>query len=123
MSSLVLDASALIALMKGEPGRDRVVEAIDRSIMSAVNLAEVVTVMLRYGIDAVELRRELGALNLPIVAFDQDLAWSAARFVRPGLSFGDRACLALAMARGLPVLTSDRAWSRLDLGVEIKVVR
>jgi PIN domain nuclease of toxin-antitoxin system len=40
-----------------------------------------------------------------------------------GLSLGDRACLALARRERLPILTADRSWAKLDLGIPIKVMR
>jgi ribonuclease VapC len=40
-----------------------------------------------------------------------------------GLSFGDRACLALAKSLVAPALTADRSWARLDLGIAIEVIR
>ncbi len=36
---------------------------------------------------------------------------------------GRPASLALARLRGLPVLTADRAWVRLDVGVEVRPIR
>jgi len=42
---------------------------------------------------------------------------------RFGLSLGDRACLALAQQLQAPVLTTDRVWERLDIGVPIVVIR
>lgn len=59
--------------------------------------------------------------------FDTDLALRAALLrnsTRPyGLSLGDRACLALARREGLPVLTADRSWAKLDVGVEVVLIR
>ena len=40
-----------------------------------------------------------------------------------GLSLADRACLALAIARDLPVLMADRAWAALDIGVPMHLIR
>jgi PIN domain nuclease of toxin-antitoxin system len=40
-----------------------------------------------------------------------------------GLSLGDRACLALAQALGLPVMTADRAWASLEVEIKIRTVR
>jgi PIN domain nuclease of toxin-antitoxin system len=36
---------------------------------------------------------------------------------------GDRSCLALARSLGAPLLTADRAWQRIDLGIEIELIR
>jgi PIN domain nuclease of toxin-antitoxin system len=40
-----------------------------------------------------------------------------------GLSLGDRACLATGLRLGLPVLTADRSWANLDVGVTIRLIR
>lgn len=40
-----------------------------------------------------------------------------------GLSLADRACMALAVTLGLPLLTADRSWVEVDLPVEIRVIR
>jgi PIN domain nuclease of toxin-antitoxin system len=66
-------------------------------------------------------------LGLEIRRFDETSAWTAARLrsatKKYGLSTGDRACLALALDEGLPVLTADRAWLTLDVGVHIRTLR
>lgn len=74
-----------------------------------------------------EVRDILGGLHLSIVPFDDELAYDCAG-LRPvtkhlGLSLGDRACLALAKREVLPVLTADRVWSELDIGVEVRLIR
>jgi ribonuclease VapC len=66
-------------------------------------------------------------LNLDVIGFDRDLAYRSGLLREQtkslGLSFGDRACLALAERLGISVLTSDRAWGRLALGVTVVVIR
>lgn len=53
-----------------------------------------------------------------------DLTASLIKHTKPfGLSLGDRACLALGMKMNLPVLTADRAWAKLDLGVQVNLLR
>ncbi|MBA4067310.1 MAG: PIN domain-containing protein [Isosphaera sp.] len=127
MTDVVLDASALLALLRAEPGADRVAAARGRACISAVNLAEAYGKLVGYGEPLETAVTTIGKLHLPAVAFDGRQAallaslWHPARAV--GLSLGDRACLALALARGLPVLTADRAWSRLDLGLTITCIR
>ena len=64
---------------------------------------------------------------LEVVPFDEDLARQTGA-LRPvtkslGLSLGDRACLALAQRERLPIVTADKSWAKLDLGIAIKVVR
>lgn len=126
MSSAVLDASALLALLQDEPGSDRVLESLPGGLISSVNLSEVVAKLAELGIPEPEIRLAL-SLGLDVVPFDEALAYSAGT-MRPatrsaGLSLGDRACLALARSRSLPALTTDRAWRDIDVGVEVKVIR
>jgi PIN domain nuclease of toxin-antitoxin system len=40
-----------------------------------------------------------------------------------GLSLGDRACLATALDSGGDVVTLDRSWGGVDLGVPILLLR
>lgn len=124
---IALDASALLAFLFRENGQERVAGILGESCLSTVNLSEVLARFLRDGHDPSELPRRLTAAGVEIVPFQQDDAALAARLyaaTRPlGLSLGDRACLALAMARGIPAMTADRAWGRLDVDIEIVVVR
>jgi ribonuclease VapC len=128
VSSSVLDASALLALANGEPGANRVATAVsDGAAISAVNLSEVAARLADRGLPGPTIQGNLDALSLEVVAFDRHLAYQAG-LLRPltraiGLSLGDRACLALGQRFGLPVLTTDRAWATLSLGVQIEVIR
>ena len=123
----VLDASALLALLHEEPGWQTVDQAIEGSVMSAVNLAEVVSKLEErsYGTD--RARANIAASAIEIVPFDEQAAFESGRLRtatrKAGLSLGDRACLVLARTRKLPVLTTDRAWTKLDIGVEIRAIR
>ena len=124
---IVLDSSALLAMLFFEPGAERVAQLVPRSCMSTVNLAEVLGRLARDGraLDkALDLIEEMG---VAWVDFDREVAIGAAALLLPtapwGLSLGDRACLALARLRNLPAVTADRAWAKLDLGISIEVVR
>ncbi len=126
--SVVLDASALLAVLKGETGHERVIEAmIQGAALGTVNLGEVVGVFARVGTPAAEVTADILRLGLSIEPFTAEDAQRAGGLIRDtseaGLSFGDRACLALALRLGCPVLTADRAWSGLDVGVEVILVR
>jgi PIN domain nuclease of toxin-antitoxin system len=129
----VLDASALLALLKGEPGAERVAEALERgAYLSAVNLAEVLSKLADWGGDPAEAQARMAQVGLlgaavEVLPFTGEDALEVARLralTRAyGLSFGDRACLALARRLGLPALTAERAWAELDLGIPVEVLR
>jgi ribonuclease VapC len=129
----VLDASALLALLKGEPGAERVAEALERgAYLSAVNLAEVLSKLADWGEDPAEAQARMAQVGLlgaavEVLPFTGEDALEVARLralTRAyGLSFGDRACLALAWRLGLPALTAERAWAELDLGIPVEVLR
>lgn len=123
----VLDASALLALLWSEPGSERVAEVMDDAAVSAVNWAEIVSKLQDRGIDLDAARPMLDELPVSILPFDSEQAFAAGALRRTskhlGLSIGDRACLALAAQLKVPAYTADRAWAKLDCGVEIVVMR
>lgn len=126
-SGATLDASALLAMLQSDPGGELVEKHISRAAISAVNWSEVVQKTNERGIATEGLRTALEALGLQVIDFSADHAESTAR-LRPatrslGLSLADRACLALALERGEPAFTTDRAWAGLSVGVEILALR
>jgi ribonuclease VapC len=128
--AIVLDASAVLALVKREPGQD-VVEAalVSEAVICAVNLAEVITRLRLDGVPEMSVRQVIDRLPIAVVDFGSDLALSAGLMsvvTRPfGLSLGDRACLALAHSANAPALTADRAWAQVGplVGVTVKLIR
>ena len=124
---MVLDASALLALINSEPGWEIVAATLSEAAISTVNLAEVVTKMIDIGIPQDDAWIEAADLVPLIMDFGTDLARATAGLrtaTRPlGLSLGDRACLAVAQQLRLPALTADTAWRRLSIGVEIRFLR
>lgn len=128
----VIDASALLAVLQNERGADEVVEAISAgTAISTVNLSEVLAKLAEHGHYAVpalmEINRTMeGALRVEPFT-EQDAAEAAD--LRPrsrdqGLSFGDRACLALAARFEVPAVTADRAWKDLPaVGVAVRLIR
>jgi PIN domain nuclease of toxin-antitoxin system len=127
MASAVLDASALLAHIRGERGSDQVAEIAIDALMSAVNLAEVFSKLMERGLTAEQADAIVFRYGFEVIPFDEGLARRVGA-LRPatktlGLSLGDRACLALAQREALPVLTTDRNWTKLVLGIEIKIAR
>ena len=124
---IALDASALLAFLFRERGHERVGAVIETACLSAVNLSEVIGRFVRDGHDARTVLQRLTSTTLEIVPFptaDVALAASLVSQTRAlGLSLGDRACLALALARRIPAVTADQAWAGLHIGIDIQVVR
>ena len=127
MSEVVLDASAILAIIFGESGDAGALALTSRARVSAVNLSEVVAEMDERGFDPTEAEMLLGGLGMEVAEFGREDSFRAGRLRqatrRMGLSFGDRACLALALRTGLPVVTADRAWVDLGLPVEVELLR
>ena len=127
MSDVILDASALLVLLNQEPGAEIVVEHLPHANISAVNLAEVVTRLNLTGMPDNEIDEVLKLLSLDVVPFDEEQALQtgilALKTKALGLSLGDRACLALGIVRDCSVLTADKAWMELNLGVEVLLAR
>ena len=129
----VLDASAFLAYIHGEAGKERVSELLGRGVaMSAVNWTEVLSKLSLHGILATELTAHLtnkgllgqGLIIIPFTAEDAESSADLFLATRSqGLSLGDRACLALAKRLELPVLTTDRAWKEVFLSVQIELIR
>jgi len=127
VSRVVLDASAVLALLNGEPGQEVVAESIPEAVLGAVNLSEVVAKLGEKGMPEEAIATAMAGLEIEILPFDEASAYEAARLRGPtrslGLSLGDRACLALGRQLSLPTLTTDKNWSKVDLGIEVRVIR
>ncbi len=128
MSDWILDASALLAVVNNEPGATQVKDALtEEAAIGTVNLAEVVSKLIDGGWSDEGIRASVAPWGIEIISFDEDAAFDAGllrQHTRPaGLSLGDRACLALARRLGASVLTADRAWRDLDVGVPIVLIR
>lgn len=118
---------AILAFLHREPGCDEVEAKVAGAVASSVNWAEVVQKSLAHGVDVTGLRADIEALGLRILPFTADDAEVAAvlwvKSKSLGLSLADRACLALGLRRSLPVLTADQNWSRVELGVDVHLIR
>ncbi|MDE1961658.1 MAG: type II toxin-antitoxin system VapC family toxin [Xanthomonadaceae bacterium] len=127
MNRVVFDASAVLALLNRETGWQTAEAALGDGCISCVNVCEVLARLIERGVPEKTAWEILQALELESVPFDDAHSREAAR-LRPGtrkqgLSLGDRACLALARTLKRPALTADRAWSSLDAGVDVRLLR
>ena len=125
--SLVVDASVVLAVVLAEAGGEDVFNSLNGATMSVVNASEVYRRLHDGGVELQEAVAVVERLKLKLVVFDELQAIEAAR-LRPatrkiGASFADRACLALALKTGSPVLTADRKWDLLELPLEIRQIR
>jgi ribonuclease VapC len=124
---IILDSSALLAVLLDEKGADAVVPVMRESILSSVNLSETLERGIAQGHTAQRLVVQIERFGVDVRPFDRDQAVIAAD-LRPltrsrGLSLGDRACLALARSLDAPVLTADQVWAELDIGIDIRLIR
>jgi ribonuclease VapC len=122
---VVLDASAVLALMDAEPGEQAVAAVLPGALLSSVNLAEVVSKLAERGMPPEQAHADALALGIDVVGFDEELALDAGA-LRPitraaGLSLGDRCCLALARSRHAAVLTTETRWLSIADRVEVTV--
>jgi len=124
---IVLDASALTALLLDEPGQETVEQHIAGAAISTVNLAEVLARMSRERISSRILLPKLEALGLTMIEFDQPQAVVVSdirEYARGyGVGLADCCCIALALNRAWPVLTADRVWTTLGFDIDVRLIR
>jgi ribonuclease VapC len=128
MPSAVLDASAVLALLRDESGADKVLPHMGSAAISAVNLHEVVKELMQSGLTESVIRDIIAELRLDVCAHDSEAAYAAAALhlqtKQYGRGLGDRACLALALTLGVPALTADGEWRRVQVrGLKIEHLR
>ena len=127
MAEAVLDASALLAFLRNEPGAGEVAAVLTRSCISAVNLTETISKIVEYGKPLDDVGYQIDRLRIPVIPFDAKHAklvasmWKATCVA--GLSLGDWACLAPGLQPGLPVLTADQKWTKADVDAKVEVIR
>ena len=123
----ILDASALLALVFDEPGAEIVAAHVRSSCILSVNFTEVLQRVLTIDGNPDRAEEAIDLLGIEVVPFDRRLARLTAELREKtsfmGASFADRACLALGLARGAPILSSDQDWRKLDLGIVIRMIR
>jgi PIN domain nuclease of toxin-antitoxin system len=128
MNEFVLDASAMLAYIQEERGAENLTkEILDHAVASTVNLAEVQSKLVKKGRNPDEAWEEILSLVNAEEPFTIDHARIAGDLIttteKYGLSLGDRACLALAIALSAPVYTTEQLWNNLKVGVPIHVIR
>ena len=127
MIRAVVDSSVLLAYIRQEPVAAGLLFTDLESVVSAVNVAEVVTKLIVQGATVDEAWVDASEATDEIVAFSEEQARVAGSLIeqtrRQGLSLGDRACLALGIILGLPVYTTDRAWAEVEIGIPVHVIR
>jgi PIN domain nuclease of toxin-antitoxin system len=128
MNKIVLDASALLAVLNHEPGSDRLTpEMLSTATSSTVNLAEVQGKLVSLGLAPSDAWEATLSPIREATAFTAEHAEAAGNLITKtralGLSMGDRACLALGIALRAPVYTADKSWKKLKLGVAIRLIR
>jgi ribonuclease VapC len=130
VSKIVLDTSALLAILHGEPGAEmfaKKADLLENACMSSVNIAEAYGKLVSRGITPEDAWEAVIAPVPEILHFDKEQAKIAGLLLPQtrslGLSLGDRACLALGIALGAPIYTADKAWKNLKLKVSIHVIR
>ncbi len=127
MTEVVIDASAVLADLRGEPGAAQAREALEAAFISTVNYSEVIAKLIEFGLPPLAAEEVAEQIGYVVVVADQAHGGRAgqlhAKTRGKGVSLGDRFCLSLAQAMALPVVTADRRWKDLDLGVEVILIR
>ena len=126
-SNYVMDASALLALINAEPGHEKVAQYLPEACMSTVNVSEIASILHQISMPNSEIPVLLNGLIPKNIPFDAAQAYQTAQLrastKRQGLSLGDRACLALGSLYNIPVITADKAWEQLDIGIQVILIR
>ena len=130
MTKVILDASALLAFIKGEPGQEVVREALRTRtcLINTANLSEVAAKLMTIHPDPLEVRALLTVPGLEVLPLGEEEALKGGELVIPGkalgLSLGDRLCLASALVHQAEVLTTDAIWAELKVpGLRIRIIR
>ena len=127
-SRVVLDSSAILAVIFSEPGSDKLPpELLATSVVSTVNLAEVHSKLVAKGWNVNQAWEDCIGMVDEILPFTAEQAKTAGALVlltrSIGLSLGDRACLALGLELKAPIYTADLAWKNLKLNLRIHSIR
>jgi PIN domain nuclease of toxin-antitoxin system len=128
MNEIVLDASAVLAVIQHERGADKLTaQVLNDAVISTVNLAEVQSKLVKNGYTPVQGWTDALEPVSAVEPFARDHARIAGDLIatteKYRLSLGDRSCLALAIALKAPVYTTEQLWKNLKVGVPIHVIR
>jgi ribonuclease VapC len=117
---MILDSSAVLAVLFGEPGAGRVVGALRGGVVPAIIYAEILSKLS----DAKQDCDDLGTVVLPM---SQAQAETAARLTTlgklSGLSLADRTCIGIALDLDQEVMTADRKWATAPHGAKVTLIR
>jgi ribonuclease VapC len=125
---MLLDASAVLALLFGEAGSDTVASALQQHDcrITAANQAEVIAKLIDRGLTQNDVQQALSSLPITVIdstAADGEIAGYLRSVSRNlGLSLGDRLCLAAGQRLNTPVMTADQAWLGLSEALGLKII-
>ena len=124
---MILDASALLALLQGEPGADKVQAVLHRAIINTVNWSEVIQKLSVHDPDVADIRPEMELTGLRILPFSvaqAEICASLWQQAKPfGLSLADRSCVATGIDCKMDVMTADKIWQNMALPIVIHAIR
>jgi ribonuclease VapC len=128
VAGAVLDTSAIVALLRDEPGAVVVASHLGDALISTVTLQEVIKAMLVRGFLPDAVKGMVDALGLEVRAHEIEDAWAAALLwdatKAKGSGLGDRTCMALAISEAVPAITTDKAWAELAIpGLDVILAR
>lgn len=127
MNRVVLDASAVLAVLNREPGSAVVEPVFPGATISAVNYSEILKKIVEFGGEISKTQFLLDRQSLTVVPFDKLHAVEAASILPQtsefGLSFADRACMALGRRLGYVVFTAESRMSLPKLGIDVRLIR
>ena len=128
MNKVILDSSALLALIKNEEGSSVVEELLGSIIMSSINISEVASILLDSEMDTEQVSKAIEPFIDSIIDFDFEYSILCASLKKStkhlGLSLGDRACISLGIKLSFPIYTADKLWAELKLeNADIRLIR
>ncbi len=127
-NKILLDTSAIIALLKKEPGHTKVDDVLATCAMSTVNFAELISSLAREGVSTDDIDTITENIIPEIIPLSHEISITTGKLITTtkhlGLSLGDRACLATAIYFNMEVYTADKVWEKLDLpNIKIHLIR